>query len=93
VFLPERHSHATFVPKHISDTGRNVRRPYVSDERQQLNHHEDGDVGGRQCMCRYLLRRIYICAMPPRFKLDGRPILSAHLNVETAGSERKRPEI
>ena len=26
-------------------------------------------------------------------KQDGRPILSAHLNVETAGSERKRPEI
>jgi len=29
--------------------------------------------------------------MPLRFKLGGRLILSAHLNVETAGSERKRP--
>jgi hypothetical protein len=27
-----------------------------------------------------------------RFKLGGRPVLSAHLNVETAGSEPKRPE-
>ena len=25
--------------------------------------------------------------------VGGRPVLSAHLNVETAGSERKRPEI
>jgi hypothetical protein len=30
---------------------------------------------------------------PLRFELGGRPVLSAHLNVETAGSERKRPEI
>jgi hypothetical protein len=28
--------------------------------------------------------------MPLRFKLGGRRILSAHLNVETAGSERNR---
>ena len=34
-----------------------------------------------------------IYAMPLRFKLGGRPILSTHLNVETARSERKRPEI
>ena len=34
-----------------------------------------------------------VYATPLRFKLSGRPILSAHLNVETAGSERKRPEI
>jgi hypothetical protein len=30
---------------------------------------------------------------PLRFKLGGRPVLSAHLNVETAGFEPKRPEI
>jgi|EP01046_Picozoa_sp_COSAG06_P049132 hypothetical protein len=30
---------------------------------------------------------------PLRFKLGGRPVLSARLNVETARSERKRPEI
>jgi NAD(P) transhydrogenase subunit alpha len=42
---------------------------------------------------KYLLRGIYIYATPLRFKLGGRPVLSAHLNVETAGSERKRPEI
>jgi hypothetical protein len=28
-----------------------------------------------------------IHATPLRFKLDGRPVLSAHLNVETAGSD------
>ena len=28
-----------------------------------------------------------------RCKLGGRPVLSADWNVETAGSERKRPEI
>jgi hypothetical protein len=28
-----------------------------------------------------------------RFKLGGRPILSAHLNAETARSEPERPEI
>jgi hypothetical protein len=33
------------------------------------------------------------CAMPLRFKLGGRPILSARLNVETARPERKRPEM
>jgi hypothetical protein len=31
--------------------------------------------------------------MPLRFKLGGHPILSAHLNVETAEFEQKRPEI
>jgi hypothetical protein len=31
---------------------------------------------------------IYVI-MPLRFKLSGRPVLSTHLNVETAGSERK----
>jgi hypothetical protein len=30
---------------------------------------------------------------PLRFKLGGRPMLSAHLNVETARSERKPSEI
>ena len=34
-----------------------------------------------------------IYATPLRFKLSGRPILSAHLNVETAGLKPKRPEI
>jgi hypothetical protein len=34
-----------------------------------------------------------IYVTPLRFNLGGRPVLSAHLNVETAGSERKRPEI
>ena len=34
-----------------------------------------------------------IYVTPLRFKLGDRPVLSAHLNVETAGSERKRPEI
>jgi hypothetical protein len=41
----------------------------------------------------YQLRAIYVYAMPLRFKLDGRPIMSARLNVETARSERKRPKI
>jgi hypothetical protein len=36
---------------------------------------------------------ICICNASLRFKMGGRPILSARLNVETAGSERKRPEI
>jgi hypothetical protein len=40
----------------------------------------------------YLLRSILV-QQPVRFKLGGRPVLSAQLNVETAGSERKRPEI
>ena len=40
----------------------------------------------------YLLRGIYM-QTPLRFKLSGRPVLSARLNVETARSERKRPEI
>jgi hypothetical protein len=40
----------------------------------------------------YLLRSILV-QQPVRFKLCGRPVLSAHLNVETAGSEPKRPEI
>jgi hypothetical protein len=34
-----------------------------------------------------------IYATPLRFKLGGRRIMSARFNVETAGSERKRPEI
>jgi hypothetical protein len=34
-----------------------------------------------------------IYATPLRFKLSGHPVLSARFNVETAGSERKRPEI
>ena len=34
-----------------------------------------------------------IYGTPLRFKLSGRPVLSAHFNVETARSERKRPEI
>eukprot|EP01045_Picozoa_sp_COSAG04_P058820 COSAG04_NODE_28809_length_273_cov_0.597701_1_plen_72_part_01 len=36
----------------------------------------------------YLLRGIYM-QTPLRFKLGGRPVLIAHLNVETAGSEPK----
>ena len=35
----------------------------------------------------------YIYVTPARFKLGGRPVLSARFNIETAGSERKRPEI
>jgi hypothetical protein len=62
------------------------------------------DRGSSFCLClsrspeeslpkySYLLRGIYI-QTPLRFKLGGRPILSARLNVETARSERKRPEI
>jgi len=46
------------------------------------------DWGYRQ----YLLRRILV-QQPVRFKLGGRPVLNAYLNVETAGFERKRPEI
>jgi hypothetical protein len=42
-------------------------------------------------MQQYLLRSILV-QQPVRFKLGGRPVLSAHLNVETAGSEPKRPE-
>ena len=34
-----------------------------------------------------------IYVTPLRFKLGGRHVLSARFNVETAGSERKRPEI
>ena len=41
---------------------------------------------------RYLLRSTLV-RLPVRFKLGGRPILSAHLSVETARSERKRPEV
>jgi hypothetical protein len=48
------------------------------------------EVEGAPC---YLLRGIYNMQTPLRFKLGGRPILSAHLNVETARSERKRPEM
>ena len=33
-----------------------------------------------------------IYVTPLRFKLGGRHVLSARFNVETAGSERKRPE-
>ena len=43
----------------------------------------------------YLLRG-NIHVTPLRFKLRGRPVLSARFNIrniETAGSERKRPEI
>ena len=32
-------------------------------------------------------------ATPLRYKLGGRPVLSARFNVETARSERKRPDI
>jgi hypothetical protein len=48
---------------------------------------ETADVLGR-----YLLRGIYM-QTPLRFKLSGRRVLSAHLNVETAGFDPKRPEI
>eukprot|EP01046_Picozoa_sp_COSAG06_P017991 COSAG06_NODE_1238_length_10133_cov_3382.190452_8_plen_259_part_00 len=41
---------------------------------------------------RYLLRGIYM-QTPLRFKLGGRSVPSARLNVETARSERKRPDI
>jgi hypothetical protein len=47
-------------------------------------------VGERHGPC--LLRGIYV-QTPLRFALGGRPVLSARFNVETAGSERKRPEI
>eukprot|EP01046_Picozoa_sp_COSAG06_P014324 COSAG06_NODE_886_length_11771_cov_13.431203_17_plen_183_part_00 len=57
--------------------------------------------GGRQSSAVY--RRLWaecevpapgnICAMPLKFTLGGRPVLSARLNVDTARSERKRPEI
>ena len=44
---------------------------------------------------KYLLRRMdtlyYVITL--RFKLGGRPILSADLNVETARSARNRPEV
>jgi hypothetical protein len=36
---------------------------------------------------------VNIYVTPLRFKLGGRRIMSARFNVETAGSERKRPEI
>ena len=38
----------------------------------------------------YLLRPILV-QQPVRFKLGGRPAPNAHLNVETAGLEPKRP--
>eukprot|EP01046_Picozoa_sp_COSAG06_P051454 COSAG06_NODE_8392_length_2188_cov_1.451891_2_plen_70_part_00 len=48
--------------------------------------------GGIVVLLPYLpWRNIY--AMPLRLKLDGHPVLSDRLNVETAGFERKRPEI
>jgi hypothetical protein len=55
----------------------------------------------RPCVCFLLQGRRWaavpapgnIYVTPLRFKLSGRPILSAHLNVETARSERKQPEI
>ena len=47
--------------------------------------------GGSPPMLMYLLRSIFV-QQPIRFKLGGRPVLSAHLNAETARSERKRPE-
>jgi hypothetical protein len=31
--------------------------------------------------------------LPVRFQMGGRPVLSAHLNVETSRSEHNRPEI
>jgi hypothetical protein len=34
---------------------------------------------------------VYVARL--RFKLGGRPVLSARFNIETARSERKRPEI
>ena len=47
---------------------------------------KDGVVSARG----YLLRPIYTVMPPGDFKLGGRPILSADLNVETARSERSR---
>jgi hypothetical protein len=38
--------------------------------------------------CRYVLRGICSYVMALRFKLGGRPVLSAHLNVETARFKR-----
>jgi hypothetical protein len=61
--------------------------------------HDDSSLYGQLCwtnqsLIEYLLREyMKIFAMPLRFKLGGRPVLSARLNVETAGSERKQPEI
>jgi hypothetical protein len=40
---------------------------------------------------RHHLLHAILVQQPVRFKLGGRPVLSAHLNVETAGSEPKRP--
>jgi hypothetical protein len=39
----------------------------------------------------YSGRNVY--AIPPRLILGGRPVLSAHLNVETTRSERNRPNV
>jgi hypothetical protein len=60
----------------------------------------------RSCDCDRLVARCHrnrgvgsvptpgnIYVTPLTFKLGGRPVLSAHLNVKTAGSEPKRPEI
>ena len=59
-----------------------------------LDQAMNGAPGGRglRWNSQYLLLGIYM-QTPLRFKLGGRRVLSAHLNVETARSERKRPEI
>ena len=36
---------------------------------------------------------IYMYVTPLRSRLGGHPVLSAHLNVKTAGTEPKRPEM
>jgi hypothetical protein len=53
---------------------------------------EPSDEEIKRRIRQYLLRSILV-QQPVRFKLGGRPVLSACLNVETAGSEPKRPEI
>ena len=57
--------------------------------------HVPNATGNATCATvMYLLRGIFnLVELPVRFNMGGRPVLSAHFNVETARSEHNRPEI
>ena len=60
--------------------------------REMISGMQTTDPAGHPKMLAYLLRKnVYV--RPLRLKLGGRRVLSANLNVETARSQRKRPEI
>jgi hypothetical protein len=79
----------------VSHQGRELAEASRRIEQPQLEAHCEGVANGSVDVIHRAVPapgNIYVIT-PLRFKLGGHPVLNARFNVETAGSERKRPEI